>query len=49
MSWLWQTLPCSFHSYKFWELGEKVPVVVEIIDQSDEIKDFLNETKPMLE
>ncbi|PWD99446.1 DUF190 domain-containing protein [Marinilabilia rubra] len=37
------------HSYKFWEVQEKVPLMVEIIDDAAKIEDFLEEIKPMLE
>lgn len=37
------------HSYKFWEMGEKVPVVVEIIDEEEKIRKFLDAVLPMLE
>lgn len=30
------------HSYKFWEIGDKVPVVIEIIDAKQKIQDFIN-------
>ncbi|SFF07129.1 DUF190 domain-containing protein [Thermophagus xiamenensis] len=37
------------HSYKFWEVTEKVPVVVEIIDQRAKVESFYNSIKPILE
>jgi len=37
------------HSYKFWEVQEKVPLMVEIIDDSEKIELFLEEITPMLE
>ena len=37
------------HSYKFWEVTEKVPVVVEIIDNDDKIDAFLDGIRPLLE
>jgi len=37
------------HSYKFWEVTEKVPVVIEIIDQKEKIDAFFESVRPMLE
>lgn len=37
------------HSYKFWEVQEKVPLMVEIIDDPIKIEHFLEEITPMLE
>jgi len=28
------------HSYKFWEISEKVPLIVEIIDEEAKIREF---------
>lgn len=39
----------AIHSSKFWEMGEKVPVMVEIIDQANKIENFLAEIRPILE
>lgn len=36
------------YSYKFWEVDEKVPVVVEIIDQTNKIEAFFDEINPIL-
>jgi PII-like signaling protein len=36
-------------SYKFWELTEKLPVIVEIIDEEDKIMAFYETIKPILE
>lgn len=36
------------HSYKFWEIGDKVPVVIEIIDVQHKIQDFIHLVKPIL-
>lgn len=36
------------HSYKFWELGEKLPVVIEIIDSEVNVKRFYGLIKPLL-
>lgn len=41
---------CSkLHSDKFWELNEKVPVIVEIIDDEDKINNFLSQVLPWIE
>jgi uncharacterized protein len=37
------------HSYKFWEISEKVPLVIEIVDQKEKVMDFFNAIKPHLE
>ncbi|NLI36066.1 MAG: DUF190 domain-containing protein [Bacteroidales bacterium] len=37
------------HSNKFWELNEKVPVIVEIIDEEDKLQNFLNNILPWIE
>lgn len=37
------------HSYKFWEVTDKVPVVVEIIDEEQKIMSFYDSIKPILE
>ena len=37
------------HSYKFWELADKVPVVVEIIDEKSGVLEFWDEIYPVLE
>lgn len=37
------------HSYKFWEVSEKVPTVVEIVDEEQKIIAFYEEIKPYLE
>ncbi len=31
----------SVQSFKFWELGEKLPIIVEIIDEKDKIEQLL--------
>jgi hypothetical protein len=36
-------------SEKFWEISEKVPVIVEIIDDADKIEQFFETIKPYLE
>jgi PII-like signaling protein len=37
------------HSAKFWETNDKLPVVVEIIDESDKIEAYFEIIKPHLE
>jgi len=37
------------HSSKFWEVSEKLPVVIEIIDVETKVMDFLDLIKPVLE
>ena len=37
------------HSYKFWEVSEKLPVVIEIIDEENKILSFYDTIKPVLE
>ena len=37
------------HSYKFWELGDKLPVVIEIIDKEVDILRFIEQIKPILD
>ncbi len=37
------------HSYKFWEITEKLPVIVEIIDEKDKVLEFYESIKPILE
>lgn len=36
-------------SNKFWELNEKVPVIVEIIDEEDKLQNFLTNILPWIE
>jgi uncharacterized protein len=36
-------------SQKFWEISEKVPVIVEIVDDEDKIGQFFETIKPYLE
>lgn len=38
----------KIHSAKFWELTEKLPMVIEIIDETKKIYDFYNAIKPTL-
>jgi uncharacterized protein len=37
------------HSYKFWEITEKVPTIVEIIDEEYKVVAFYETIKPFLE
>jgi len=37
------------HSYKFWEVSDKLPIVVELIDSEDKIKLFYGNLLPELE
>lgn len=37
------------HSYKFWEVSDKVPTVIEIIDEEDKVLSFYEHVKPHLE
>jgi PII-like signaling protein len=37
------------HSYKFWEINEKVPLVVEMIDEEEKIREFYEGIKHVLE
>ncbi|MBA4408980.1 MAG: DUF190 domain-containing protein [Bacteroidota bacterium] len=37
------------HSYKFWEVSEKLPLVVELIDEENNIRSFYEKLRPQLE
>ncbi|MFO7790086.1 MAG: DUF190 domain-containing protein [Marinilabilia sp.] len=37
------------HSYKFWDVTGKVPVVVEIVDEQDKVSAFFEDIRPVLE
>ena len=37
------------HSYKFWEVSDKVPLVVELVDEEDKIRSFYETIRPELE
>lgn len=37
------------HSYKFWEVSEKVPTVIELIDDEDIVLSFFEKIKPQLD
>jgi PII-like signaling protein len=37
------------HSYKFWEITEKVPVVIEMIDEEEKIRPFYEMISQVME
>ena len=37
------------HSYKFWEVSDKLPVVIELIDEEEKIRLFYETIRPQLE
>jgi PII-like signaling protein len=37
------------HSYKFWEVSDKVPLVVELVDEEEIIRSFYEIIRPQLE
>ena len=37
------------HSYKFWEISEKLPVVIEIVDTKEKVMAFYEIIRPTLE
>ena len=37
------------HSYKFWEVSDKVPLVVELVDEEEIIRSFYEDVRPQLE
>jgi PII-like signaling protein len=37
------------HSYKFWEVSEKVPLVIELVDTEENIRTFYESICPQLE
>ena len=37
------------HSYKFWEVSEKLPVVIELIDDESKVLNFYEKIRPQLE
>jgi PII-like signaling protein len=39
----------KIHSAKFWELTEKLPIVIEIIDETTKVQEFYTALKPTLE
>jgi len=46
---LWYGASSIIHSYKFWEVTEKLPTVIEIIDDERNILSFYETIKPVLE
>jgi len=37
------------HSFKFWEVSDKVPAVVELIDEENKLLSFYEKIRPQLE
>jgi len=37
------------HSYKFWEISDKVPLVVEMVDQEEKLREYYETVRPQLE
>ena len=37
------------HSYKFWEVTDKLPVIIELIDEDEKIRNFYEIIRPELE
>ena len=37
------------HSYKFWEVSDKVPTVIEMIDEENKLLSFYERIRPQLE
>ena len=37
------------HSYKFWEISEKVPLIVELVDEEFKLREFYEGVRPQLE
>ncbi|MBP9030172.1 MAG: DUF190 domain-containing protein [Bacteroidales bacterium] len=37
------------HSYKFWEITEKLPVIIEIVDEEEKIRNFYEIIQPYLQ
>ncbi|OPL09886.1 MAG: hypothetical protein AVO34_12810 [Firmicutes bacterium ML8_F2] len=37
------------HSYKFWEVAEKIPTLIQIVDEEKKITDFFETIRPTLE
>jgi len=37
------------HSYKFWEVSDKVPTVIELVDDEDKVLSFFEKIRPQLE
>lgn len=37
------------HSYKFWEVSDKVPLVIELVDEEETIRSFYETIRPQIE
>lgn len=37
------------HSYRFWEVTEKVPILIQIVDEEEKIMSFFESLRPVLE
>lgn len=37
------------HSYKFWEVSDKVPLLIELVDEEEQLRDFYEFIRPQLE
>ncbi len=37
------------HSYKFWEVSEKIPILIQIVDEEKKVMDFFESIRPTLE
>lgn len=37
------------HSYKFWEVSEKIPTLIQIVDEEKKVMDFFETIRPTLE
>ena len=37
------------HSLKFWEIAEKIPLVIELVDESEKIERFVDKILPWFE
>lgn len=37
------------HSYKFWEVSDKVPLVVQLVDEEEKIRSFYQTIRPQME
>lgn len=37
------------HSYKFWEVSEKIPTLIQIVDEEKKIRNFYESIRPTLE
>ncbi len=39
----------ELHSDKFWELTEKIPIIIEIIDDEEKINSFIEKILPLIQ